>query len=63
MTGIVFPPNPYDNQIFSANGYRWIWSGVTWDLLPTYISIVELQAIVADSTDFADFQSKIAALN
>jgi hypothetical protein len=33
MSAIDFPNSPTPNEIFSANGQTWIWSGVSWDLV------------------------------
>lgn len=35
MSALNFPASPALNQIYSANGYNWIWDGLTWSSIPS----------------------------
>lgn len=68
--GATAPSSPSEGQLWwdSVGGKLYIRYGTSWvdattpTTLPGYLAITDLKTLVAASTDFADFKTRIAAL-
>ena len=57
-----FPSSPYVNQQHTINGVKWMWNGVAWDLIDTYVSVQTLKTLVGEAASWEDFKDRVSEL-